>query len=119
MFTYPKKNPPNSSSRPIVNNVYRKNIICKHSVSDILSTTILGFSYGLGFSTTRNIASSIINCNNQNIAKEISINNQPKDECYLKCKSFHEIYELCMNNKDISDCHNLLKEYQECLNKRK
>jgi hypothetical protein len=65
-------------------------------------------------SKINNSNSSTSPCNsnsNTNVNHDSTYNNYPN------CKPLKEIYEICMFDKDLSDCKYLLKEYQECMNK--
>ena len=120
MFSYPKKNPPPPSSKPIINNK-QPNPPHKNIVSNFISNAMSGFSFGIGSSIARDMVSKISNSNSAtspgNSNSNTNINHESTYHYYPNCKPLKEIYEICMSNKDLSDCKYLLKEYQECMNK--
>ena len=107
MFTHPKKTPPPPSNKSVVMHTNKQPVKTKQNLlSELISNAMTGFSFGIGSAIARDAVSGL---STADTSKEPFI----KEEC----KSAKDIYEICMSNKDISDCDYLQKEYQNCLNK--
>ena len=101
MFTSNKLNVTIVPSNPIV-----QSTVCKTpkiNKTDFLSELLTSFSFGVA--PFMLIPSKVSPTNNVKDVKDV------KDEC----KHLNDVYQICMNNKDISDCKYLQVEYNECL----
>ena len=110
MFTSNKSNVTIVPSNPIV-----QSTVCKTpkiNKTDFLSELLTSFSFGVApFMLIPSKVSPTNNVKDVKDVKDVNDVNDVKDEC----KHLNDVYQICMNNKDISDCKYLQVEYNECL----